>query len=737
MPPKDSAAASPGAPSAGPGSWLRLARSVRWGTPTEDMAAVNARMETTGKLTAIAYDAHPDWVWPFWMVRQSDPTSPSFVPRGHGRGMVNLTHRNWTAVGPLNYPCEGTVDARGLVTPQPGRWSVDVWVGSDGIIHVPARVQSVIQRAGLPLPEVTTEWQAGDLTVATTVTPTRLEGGAWLVLRVSLQSAVPCPGTLHFAVRPYNAEGLAPIRKLGFRGQTFDIDGSMGPAFPQPPDRIACQNEQGGDVFFNPDESGLPRVACPSGLATGLASFDFAAGPDASPVFFACLPLQERPFIDACPALDEREHYRLEQVDRWSERLEAGMQVHLPDEHLERAIQQGLAHLHLLDDGGKCTPGPATYHYYWAGDMPGAAAAFDVWGYSAQAEAVLEYLLRELNAAPWTAHREGTFGQTLWAAARHGLIAAGSGFLQRNDILLQSLAARVTGPDLAARSRGGSRERRVGAGGRRLAEQIWAAAGLRELAALARASGMGRLAHDWELSYQEQMRKVEAALQTGKSSVRLQALYPAQLFQPQSALFATTLAAVVQGYLRGGAFHSNQGQSGFDPVLGLAAAGCLMLDNDPRVTGVLAWTLQHATPTFTWPQMIHPMTGGGCAGDGHYLPATAMFLRVIRDMLVREDGETLAIGSQMPAGWFEPGRTIRVWQAPTRFGTVGYTIRAGEGRAEIEFDGEMAAPPQNICWQVPFQIESAEVDGGEAFHRPRSIVLLARSKRAVLKWKRG
>lgn len=738
MPPKDSAAASPGTPIAGPGSWLRLARLMKPKrvTPAEEMAAVNARMEATGKLTAIAYEAHPDWVWPFWMVRQSDPTSPSFVPRGHGRGMVNLTHRNWTTVGLLNYPCEGIVDTRGLVTPQPGRWSVDVWVGLDGIVHVPARARAVSQRAGLPLPEVTTEWKAGDLTVTATVTPTRLAGGAWLVLRVGLQSATPCPGTLHFVVRPYNPEGFAPIHNLGFRGQTFDIDGSMGPAFPQPPDRIVCQNERGGDVCFSLTEPGLPRVTCPAGLATGAASFDFVAGPDSGPVFYACLPLQERPFTDACPTLDEREHYRLEQVDQWSERLETGMQVHLPDANLERAIQLGLAHLHLFDDGGKCTPGPATYHYYWAGDMPGTAAALDAWGYSVQAEAILEYLLRELNAAPWMAHRDGTSGQTLWAAARHGLLTGGPGFLQRNGLLLQGLAARVMDSEPATSNRGERRDRVSSSGGCRLAEQVWAAAGLGELAALGRTFGLG-LARDWDLACHEKVQTIESALQGGKPSVRLQALYPARLFQPHSAIFAGTFANLLEGCLCGGAFHSDQGQSGFDPVLGLTAAGCLMLSNDSRAAGVLAWTLQHATSTLTWPQMIHPVTGGGCAGDGHYLPATTMFLRVMRDMLVREDGEALTIGSQMPAGWFEAGGTVRVWQAPTRFGKVGYTIRAGEGRAEIEFDGEMAAPPQNICWHVPFEIESASVDGQEAFHRPKSIALLARSKRAVLRWKRG
>jgi hypothetical protein len=40
-----------------------------------------------------------DWVWPYWIERQFDPNDVSFIPRAFSITHINLTHRNWTAIG--------------------------------------------------------------------------------------------------------------------------------------------------------------------------------------------------------------------------------------------------------------------------------------------------------------------------------------------------------------------------------------------------------------------------------------------------------------------------------------------------------------------------------------------------------------------------------------------------------------------------------------------------------------
>ena len=98
----------------------------------------------------------PDWLWPFWVERQLDPESPSYVPRTQGRFPVNLTNRNWTAVGNLASPWTAIVDPRGLVTPWVGGWSLDWWIGAEDRWHLPSREPAVRQALAGPAPVVET-----------------------------------------------------------------------------------------------------------------------------------------------------------------------------------------------------------------------------------------------------------------------------------------------------------------------------------------------------------------------------------------------------------------------------------------------------------------------------------------------------------------------------------------------------------------------------------------------------
>jgi hypothetical protein len=69
-----------------------------------------------------------DWVWPYWIERQFDPHDVSFIPRAFSITHINLTHRNWTALGYPDCPELPIVDPRGLLTPILDGWSLDGWL---------------------------------------------------------------------------------------------------------------------------------------------------------------------------------------------------------------------------------------------------------------------------------------------------------------------------------------------------------------------------------------------------------------------------------------------------------------------------------------------------------------------------------------------------------------------------------------------------------------------------------
>ncbi len=89
------------------------------------LLAIGARLWARGWLNKKFFPTHRDWILPFWAVHQLEPTDPGFVARGMLPVLLNLTHRDWTAIGNPASPYEAIVDPRGLVTPQYDGWSLD------------------------------------------------------------------------------------------------------------------------------------------------------------------------------------------------------------------------------------------------------------------------------------------------------------------------------------------------------------------------------------------------------------------------------------------------------------------------------------------------------------------------------------------------------------------------------------------------------------------------------------
>ena len=103
-----------------------LARIRRFAQPSEvaeplELLRAGIVFHARGLVNAKAIQHNLDWVWPYWVERQFNPADKSFVPRAFSFSHINLTHRNWTAVGLPGVPVYPIVDPRGLVTTG-GRW---------------------------------------------------------------------------------------------------------------------------------------------------------------------------------------------------------------------------------------------------------------------------------------------------------------------------------------------------------------------------------------------------------------------------------------------------------------------------------------------------------------------------------------------------------------------------------------------------------------------------------------
>lgn len=73
-------------------------------------------------------------------------------------------------------------------------------------------------------------------------------------------------------------------------------------------------------------------------------------------------------------------------------------------------------------------------------------------------------------------------------------------------------------------------------------------------------------------------------------------------------------------------------------------------------------------------------------------------LRLLRFMLVREDGDRLLLAQAAPQHWFKHGGRIEVLDAPTAFGKLSYTMDSAvkQGRVTIRLTPPPRTPPRQI-----------------------------------------
>lgn len=106
--------------------------------------------------------------------------------------------------------------------------------------------------------------------------------------------------------------------------------------------------------------------------------------------------------------------------------------------------------------------------------------------------------------------------------------------------------------------------------------------------------------------------------------------------------------------------------------------------------------------------------------NAHTLPHTysnTVQLRLLRNMLVREDGDKLLLAHFTPRQWLEPGKSIRVEDAPTSFGKVSYSIESkADGGVIVKLTPPAANPPAEVRIRVRHpggkDIKTSEFRGG-------------------------
>lgn len=730
-----------------------------------------AKVLAQGYLNRFSMPLLREWLLPPWMRLQSDPSSPLFTPRSVSNLMLNQTGRNWTALGIPGYghPIESIVDKWGLLTPIPGGPSLDWWVdlpAHEAAISAltthhltptirtmaPSLQNAVLQRLQGGLPVVLTAYEANGLRVSSEAWMLPLPGADWAVMQVVLFNIADLPlrGTFSFALRPYNAEGISPIYNIAYDGATLIADGRRGPVTWPQHDGWAVSDLSSGDLFSGNTLPNLPRrnLTDPRGFAHGVLRYSFSIEPWEEAEFLAFLPVHTRnPAVPTAgkplftvpqmeiDAPDSAFYSRAKASVTlgWQELLDNGMRVSVPDRALQISWEANRAHVLALHDGGLITPGPDLYHSFWFRDAAYMVHALSLCGYKEAAVQLLRGFLRwQRRSGAFVSHHGewDSTGQVLWALGRHLDLHPDSALVE--EYRPSIVRARRWIARTLLRSEGGlmppgTSSEHLGPPDRYYWDSLWSLAGL-----LSADRMLGKRYEHGRGPANRLRRNILRAWRDDASLLgghilpaapgrkvdlgmvgTLVAWFPLGLFGPASPYLRGTLDALESATFYDGALFVAAGHSGWGTYLNMRLAGCRIANGLDGGWELVRWLLDHASPTYNWPEAIHPHSGGGSAGDGHHGWASAEWLMLVRALLFDDAKETLQITPGLPEEWlYQPGK-IEVEHAPTTFGKLAYTVEWDEGGRNIRLSLSSAwhTPPGAIQWFLPGHITSAKASG--------------------------
>ncbi len=582
--------------------------------------------------------------------------------------------RRWTLLGTLASPGRASVDDRGLVVPGRARWSLDWWIGAADRWHVAGHEASTRQRLIdlAPVTETAMRVPGGD--AVHRAYAARPVSGLDVMVVIEVDNRSRAPFAVAFVVRC--EERVGPhAGGVTLLERTVLVDGRPALYLPVRPGRSLAASSGYEELTSRlaSVDGGWPEDAppCPPGGpgASGVTEAAFVFPLAHSATIRLALPLtvppgrQPRarrppPESVAPPSLASLPPAAA--VARsWQAHTRRGLQVELPAGRLSDAVQANRRFLLLLQDGSLA-------------DDARLLVALARWGFGAEARERAVALRTRLD--PPAADRPGAQGLLLSAVAEHCRL---SGDTEWARSLVDPVAAAAEWVERTrqARRRSADPARRGLPPSATYANACWLFKGLTDSVTMLRAAGeekaaataaswAGTFGDDLEESLGIMRRRLgvpavpAAPAAPGEPVVppdlaTIEALCDSGLRPPDDLAVVRTLQAVREACGSGLAA---------EPALRLAAVEARM--GDHSALDRLAQVVESASATFTW----------GVPSTGGHDPAVAVRLcLLVRDLLVRQTGDGLALCPLLPPAWV--GQGLEVHDAPTPAGTLSFAVR--------------------------------------------------------------
>jgi hypothetical protein len=710
-----------------------LARMRRFAQPSEiqepiELLRAGIVFHARGLINTRAIQHNLDWVWPYWVEKQFDPKDVAFMPRGFAFSHVNLTHRNWTAVGRPDLPLYPIVDPRGLVTPLYDGWSLDFWIITpDGHQMLPSKLDTVDQQLEFsPRPAVKTISRQNGMRLMVDVTVENRNSGPHLIIMVTGHSGTG--GWMVVALRPYNPEGIQFIETVTYEPQQprWRVNGETSVLLSDPPAQVLFSDYRDGDVIHKIGAS-LPagQGTCEVGMVTAAALFQLKKDAD--------YPLEVRVPLTEELKRENRQTPQLQQ--NWQDALAETSRLQIPDSKIRFLYDAALRTLLLLS-AGDAVPGPYTYRRFWFRDACFMLNAMLTVGLSHRCQRHLEKFFLHQRHSGYFQSQQGEWdsnGQVLWLVDRFQQLTGQT--LPQNWIQAVMKGARWiqkkrTSPDKRKSHAGllpaGFSAEHLGPNDYYYWDDFWGLAGLIAAARLAGRFHLSKEKHRWQEAAADFRTaifdSIDAIPERRKKGAipaspyrrmdagavgSLVADYPLQLVAPGDSRIRRTVGFLMDNCFHAGGFFQDMIHSGINPYLTLCVAQTLLRSEEALFRPLIETVAALASPTGQWPEAIHPHTGGGCMGDGQHGWVAAEWVMMIRNLFLREEGRKLIVGAGIFPEWLERKTDVGFGPTLTPFGPVAVRIWRQGAENFLAFDAHWRNQPPEVEIRIPgFQNET-------------------------------
>jgi hypothetical protein len=689
-----------------------------------------------GLINTKAIQHNLDWIWPFWIERQFNPADAAFVPRGFSFSHINLTHRNWTAVGLPDLPCYSIVDPRGLVTPFHDSWSLDFWlIGEEGRRLLPSKLDAMAQELVLDNNLVVRSDSEGEgWRLSTEVSMEMDDLTPCCVVRA--RAVASAQTRLAVVVRPYNPEGISFIDSIAASAgeRLWNVNGSATVSFSRKPAKCYFSNYRNGDVanmMDNGNESS--SVTCPVSMASGAA-------------LFPVISLGEKPLEVRIPVQNEngRHTVTLDTVlPKWRTEIAKCSRLRIPDPMLQKLYDTAVASL-ILHSPREVYPGPYTYKRFWFRDAAFILNALITLGAYERVKRCLDLFPSLQTLQGYFRSQEGEWdsnGEALWIMGRY-LQLTGGGLSPEwrapvekgaRWIMNKRLPKDDDAPHAGLLPAGFSAEH-LGPNDFYYWDDFWGVAGLRcaarmlESSSPEASSAFAAGADEFMSTIVDSFKHIPTRRNKGAISASphrrmdagaigsLVADYPLQLFPPGDARLMKTVNFLRKHCWFGGGFFQDMIHSGINAYLTLQVAQVLLRAGDLDALSLVDTVARMASPTGQWPEAIHPRTGGGCMGDGQHIWAAAEWVLMMRNLFVREEGDSLVLGAGIFPRWLACRETMSFGPTLTPFGAVTVNLTPNNpGRHVLTVNARWRGRMPALTIRVPGHSRVTEREPGREF----------------------